>query len=89
MVTVAEVTAAADVLERMSTIYGLHSPEYAEWCASDLRAELPTVEDLEAQARVRRQIAVEIQEKVYQGLDVLDAATTVLSGYEVSPNEEL
>lgn len=87
-VTVDEVVAAAAVLEKMSKIYGIPEPHLGEWCASDLRGEITYVEDLEQQARIRRKIAVEVEEKIFAGLDVLDAVTTVLAGYEVAPNEE-
>lgn len=85
-VTVDEVEKAASVLERVSEIYGLQ-PQFGEWSAADLRAELPYLRELEVQQRELEVIAKKVENAVFTGLDVVDAVKKVLSDYEVRSNE--
>ena len=87
-ITTAEVIAAALTLEKMSKLYEYANPELGEWTASDLRGEIPFIDDLEVQQKARLAIALQVVDKVYAGLDVQDAVTTVLARYEISALDE-
>jgi len=85
-ITVAEVVYAAAVLEKMSELYG-HGLD-AEWSPSDLRTELPYIEDIEKQQRARKQVIADMEDAVNAGQDLVDALSVALSRWELTAVEE-
>lgn len=86
-ITAKDVHDAAVTLERMSKLYGMDA-KLGEWCADDLRSELPHIEELEEQQRIRSEVVKAVVTHVYAGLDVEDAVIKALEGYELALAEE-
>lgn len=85
--TVEEVTAAAEVLEKLSRVYDYPSPELGEWCASDLRNEIRHIADYEQQRNIRNEIATAIVTMVGANGEYLrDVICAALEEYELIRN---
>lgn len=86
-ITAKEVEAAAVVLEKMSSLYGMDK-QLGEWCASDLRAEMSHITALEGQQVLREEAAGRVSQKVAYGLDVHTAVRVALEQYELARVED-
>lgn len=88
-ITVGEVADAASVLERLSRIYDFGNPEYAEWSANDLKAEIKHIHEYEEQWLIRERIVELVSEKcgVQDGQYLREALLEILQRYEVTENE--
>lgn len=82
-ITVEEVEAAAATLEKMSIIYEYGNPELGEWCASDLRHELPAIRAYVEAGGVIGVIVKEVEDLIISGKSIEDSLRTVLRGFDV------
>lgn len=82
-ITVEEVLAAADVLEKISELYSLYKPSMAEWCADDLRGEIEHIREFSEQLEKKQQVALMVEDKVLCGLPVGEAVVQSLEKFHL------
>ena len=82
-ISIAEVEAAADTLEKLSKIYDYTYPHKCEWSPETLRSEIPHLAEYIQQWDLREEIAHDIASRVFSGTDLLQAVQDALADFEV------